>query len=409
MHVLIVGGGLGGLSLAQSLRKQGVSFEVFERDADENARFQGWAIALHSIINDLVASYSSDMPDLKASVNHLLPLNLPAQIAMYLPGKTDRIGFQDSEKMRIIRAERQRLRNWMAHNIPVQWGKHVTRIEHNDDGVSVFFKDGTSAKGDVLVAADGINSVVREHLLQRPAADLLKVVPMATVVGGLSLSGEAFKRQLALGHSGYMCIRPDLGFIAFVGLHYVRPDGLSGRYYWNFMTTDNDVANPNHWLQKASQQEKKDHVLKAIAKMPPHLREIFESTPVEEIQEKMHVWRDLELDVESVPAGRVILMGDSAHAMTPFRGEGGYHTLIDTMLLGKVLGELDSEGNSKDNAAVKQAVAKYNEEMLKRGRQAVQDSRSLHQSAQRVGPDGKPLVVEMMPLPDVEIVLGNGA
>lgn len=48
MHVLIVGGGLGGLSLAQNLRKQGISFEIFERDADENARFQGWAIALHS-------------------------------------------------------------------------------------------------------------------------------------------------------------------------------------------------------------------------------------------------------------------------------------------------------------------------------------------------------------------------
>lgn len=48
MHVLIVGGGLGGLSLAQSLRKQGISFEVFERDADASARFQGWAIGLHT-------------------------------------------------------------------------------------------------------------------------------------------------------------------------------------------------------------------------------------------------------------------------------------------------------------------------------------------------------------------------
>jgi len=50
MHVLIIGAGLGGLSLAQSLQKQGISFEIFERDADENARFQGWAIALHSYV-----------------------------------------------------------------------------------------------------------------------------------------------------------------------------------------------------------------------------------------------------------------------------------------------------------------------------------------------------------------------
>ena len=48
MHVIIVGAGIGGLVLAQSLRKQGISFEVFERDVDRNARFQGWAIVIHT-------------------------------------------------------------------------------------------------------------------------------------------------------------------------------------------------------------------------------------------------------------------------------------------------------------------------------------------------------------------------
>lgn len=50
MHVLIVGAGLGGLTLAQTLRKQGISYEIFERDEDENGRFQGWAIALHTSV-----------------------------------------------------------------------------------------------------------------------------------------------------------------------------------------------------------------------------------------------------------------------------------------------------------------------------------------------------------------------
>jgi 2-polyprenyl-6-methoxyphenol hydroxylase-like FAD-dependent oxidoreductase len=249
--------------------------------------------------------------------------------------------------------------------------------------------------------------LVRQHLLGRPASDLLKVVPLATVVGQLELSGEAFKRQLSLGHSGYMLIRPDLGFIGFAGLHYVHPDGHSARYYWNFMQTDPDVAKPDHWLQLASQQEKLDHVLKCIKGLSPKFREIFEITRAEHIRQETHVWRDLELESLGLPAGRVILMGDAAHAMTPFRGEGGYHTLIDTLVLSETLGELASAGKFKEIANVQEAVAAYNSEMLKRAGRAVRDSRNLHADAQRFGPDGKPLVLEMVPLADVKIVLGR--
>jgi 2-polyprenyl-6-methoxyphenol hydroxylase-like FAD-dependent oxidoreductase len=45
-HVLILGAGLGGLLLAQALTKQGISFEIYERDESLNARFQGYALAI---------------------------------------------------------------------------------------------------------------------------------------------------------------------------------------------------------------------------------------------------------------------------------------------------------------------------------------------------------------------------
>ncbi len=45
-HALIIGAGIGGLFLAQFLRKRGVSFEIFERDASASARESGWAIGL---------------------------------------------------------------------------------------------------------------------------------------------------------------------------------------------------------------------------------------------------------------------------------------------------------------------------------------------------------------------------
>ncbi|PLN77494.1 FAD/NAD(P)-binding domain-containing protein [Aspergillus taichungensis] len=401
MHVLIVGGGLGGLSLAQCLRKQGISFEIFERDESAHSRFQGWAIAIHSIIDQITASFPSDMPNLKEATNHLAPLDLPAQIGLYYPNREGRLGVQDSPELPIIRAERRRLREWLSTNLPIQWGKRVAKIEHNDDGVCVFFEDGTSAKGDVLVGADGIKSVVREHLIQRPSDEVLKLVPLAAIVGEVDMSGEAFKRQLALGHSAYIYISPDLGFWNFGGLHHVNADGVSGRHYWMYMEPDANVAEPDHWLQKASQAEKHEYVMQKVSKLPLKFREIFESTPASGIKPEPHIWRDLEL--ESLPAGRVILMGDAAHAMTPFRGEGGYHTFIDALQLSKILGKVDSS----DLGALKSAVAEYNEEMLERGVEAVRNSRN--EQGARKAQDKKSKVVsalqEAKPIPESEIVL----
>ena len=50
LKVLIIGAGLGGLVLAQCLRKQGVAFEIFERDDSASARGQGYAIGLYRYV-----------------------------------------------------------------------------------------------------------------------------------------------------------------------------------------------------------------------------------------------------------------------------------------------------------------------------------------------------------------------
>ncbi len=233
-----------------------------------------------------------------------------------------------------------------------------------------------------------LGRLVREHLLQRPASDVLKLVPLAAIVGELTLTGEAFKRQLGLGHSAYMFASPELGFWNFGGLHHALPDGISGRHYWMFMWPDPHVADPDHWLQTANQQEKLEHVMKSVATMPPKFREIFELTPVSGIKAKPHIWRDIELN--SLPAARVVLMGDAAHAMTPFRGEGGFHTFIDALKLSKVLGRVEG----KDTVAMKAAIAEYNAEMLERGSEAVRNSRNEHPSR-----------IKAKPLPEEEIVL----
>lgn len=313
---------------------------------------------------------------------------------------------QDSPQFRMIRSERSKLRDWLLNKIPVQWNKKVIRVEQDDEVARVFFDDGSVATGDLIIGADGASSQVRESLLQTSNSNLLNVVPLSAIVGEVTLFGDAFKRQLSLGHSAYNLINPELGFIGFVGLHQAATDGASGRFYWMFMQPDEDITKPGHWLQAASQQEKLDHVLKTVEPLAPELKEIFALTPVEGVRQDLHVWKDFEL--ENLPASRIILVGDSAHAMTPSGGVGAFHTMIDAIKLTNTLVSLSKEGKVSDIAAVKSAVAEYNGEMLKRGSAAVRTSRASYEEAKRRAETKEHFIAGLRPLPVVkpeEIVL----
>jgi len=352
------------------------------------------------------------MPDVKEATDHLAPLKLKHQFTYYYGNRQDRWGFEEAPGQPFIRAERRRLRQWLLTNVPVQWDKKVERVEHSDSGVAVYFSDGTSARGDILVGADGVHSPVRQHLLQKPASELLREVPLTAIVGELDLEGDAFRRQLELGHSAYNLINPELGFIGFVGLHYANPDGQSGRFYWMFMQPRELAigSEEQHWLQTASQEEKLAHVLETTSKLTnPRLREIFELTPASGIRKEAHVWRDLELDPASLPSGRVALLGDAAHAMTPSKGEGAFHAFIDAMKLSVVLDELSREGGYKEVETVKKAVGAYHTEMLARGGNAVRSSRESYQEAKRRAETGEHFIAGgiMKPIPEEPVVLAD--
>ncbi|KAI0816584.1 FAD/NAD(P)-binding domain-containing protein [Xylaria sp. FL0064] len=386
-HIIIIGAGLAGLTLAQCLRKQGASFEIFDSDNDLTTR-HGYAIGVHSITEELVSAIPSDMPPLRESADHLVPLKLEPQICFY-GREGPRIGVQNSPDTPCLRLNRLLFRKWLSTNIPIQFGKKLQSVEEGATGVTVYFEDGTSGSGDMLIGADGVNSKVREHILRRPNAEVLNPIKLACIWGETTLSGEAMERQLSLGHSAYSITSKSLDYAIFSGLNKVNED-FSGDYYWYICWDDEDADKPDHWIQHATKPAKLDHILKMTESLKPGLREIFLLTSAEKIVSGMPVFRDAI--IPSLPnTGRVTVLGDAVHPMTPcefrsggigtvhrrltapiVRGEGGMHAIQDALNLGKVM---ESFRNSYPNVP-RHALESYHQEMLERGHRAVKLSRN---------------------------------
>jgi 2-polyprenyl-6-methoxyphenol hydroxylase-like FAD-dependent oxidoreductase len=170
LHVLIAGGGLSGLALAQGLIKDGHTCEVFERDADDSRKIGyylhmnadgGEALrrCLPADLFELYAETSRRTYDRRESIvldDQLRELSSQPHLGPPNEGERPHTGVHRRTLRSILRA---RLGDSFHP------GHAVTGYKETPDGVSVTLADGTTAEGDVLVGADGIRSAVRRQRL----------------------------------------------------------------------------------------------------------------------------------------------------------------------------------------------------------------------------------------------------
>ena len=170
-HVMIIGGGLGGLWLAQGLKKAGISVAVYERDQTRNERLQGYRIHIEAMgnraLHDCLPAhlFEAYLKTTGSAGKGLLmsdeQLNHLVEFAANSASQTDPLEAPRS-------ASRITLRQVLLAELDeiVHFNKAYSHYQENPDGsVTAFFEDGTSAAGDLLVAADGGNSRVRQQFL----------------------------------------------------------------------------------------------------------------------------------------------------------------------------------------------------------------------------------------------------
>jgi 2-polyprenyl-6-methoxyphenol hydroxylase-like FAD-dependent oxidoreductase len=310
-RILIVGGGIAGLALATALQRQSFTAELVERSGAWPA--VGAGIALHA-----------------NGGRTLRALGLGATIEQ-ASARFSRWGFFDQRGERlcetnlddlwgavgpctgITRVRLQQILLSGAGATPYRLGVTVTAIRQDEDRVTVDFDDGSSGEYDLVEGADGVYSTARALAVDNAVPEYAIIMAWRSVVpirpGGLA------ELMILLGEDSFFGLVPvgdgqTYGFGAIVGARF--HDELSGRLE-RFRQRFESFGGPVSAYLAALESDEQLHV-----------------GPIEWVEPKR--WRN----------GRILLIGDAAHAATPHMGEGGSMALEDAFVLAEELRAADT-------------------------------------------------------------------
>jgi 2-polyprenyl-6-methoxyphenol hydroxylase-like FAD-dependent oxidoreductase len=391
-RVVIIGAGLGGLCLAQGLRKAGIDVAVYERDPTASARAQGYRISVDvrgtSALRECLPSalyalfeatcgqpstggstFATEGPTLKELHTFRFPQGPTAGLAM-VGRAVDRLTLRETLLAGLDDA--------------VQFGKEFTRYELlPGSAVRAHFADGTEVSGDLLVAADGVGSRVRQQHL--PEATLIDTG--IRWLGGRTLLDSGLRGLLPAALSDRALWVNDRGIQVFLAsvLFQQAPDQVAAVLWPGLRFTDNEDFLMWALVGQKDQLVRSDRELAAASEPQLH-RLAVEATAgghhlIKAIVEAATPDRSFFLSIRTVrqvgrwQSSRVTYLGDAIHA-GPVNGTGANSALQDAALL---CWHLAAEGGKREG--LDHAIRNYEVEMLERVRATLAGMRAAQTNA----------------------------
>lgn len=348
--IAIVGGGPGGLTLARLLQQSDAQVTVYERDQSRNARVQGSALDLHED-SGLAALEAAGLID-AFWANHRPDLD-----RLRLTDADGRILHDHLRRMsgagKRPEIERGPLREILLDSLQpgtVQWDCKLESAEMKGDQVLLRFAGGHSALADIAIGGDGANSRLRELVTSiKPeyagVALVEALVPTAKqtipglwkLLGGSALIALGGERTIGMG------TKPDGSVLVYAGLKTHDDTGRQG------IEEASSPAQRVAWFQAN---------FKGWSELwAPLFKEAVSM-----------VWRPLFVCPSNQywePKSNVTLIGDAAHVMPPYAGEGVNMAMLDALVLSRLLLSEESPAS---------AIAAYEKEMFARMRQMTADT-----------------------------------
>ncbi|CFB62968.1 FAD-dependent oxidoreductase [Pandoraea apista] len=414
LHVNIIGAGLGGLCLAQGLRRAGIPFDVYERDDAPDARFQGYRLRIDAdgldALTQCLPGAQVERVRQRAAVartggrfvtpqledaNVVLPpswhdAHTDTGLAVHrgdgptaAPAPARRTPAPEGIPGDIS-LHRQTLREILLDGIldRVHFGKSFSRTTSTDDGRRIaHFDDGSSSAPGLIVAADGSHSRVREYVLPGMAPRdtgnvcCYGLTPLSTALLVLmDKHGEATVME------GSTVVFAD-GFAVVIEAMLFRrqpdddasstpiaPDRMplspvSDYLYWAFIGPSKTLLGTSHANTERSGPVPLARIEALTNAWHPHLRSLFSNAVPDTIRTMpvRSTTSPLPWQVDGVTG-----LGDAVHTMSPAGGLGANTALRDAAQLADHLRAV-----AQGRRALPQAIAAYERDMCERAREAV--------------------------------------
>jgi len=205
----------------------------------------------------------------------------------------------------------------------VHLDKKLVGLEQRGGLVTLAFADGTRATADAVIGADGVHSVVRDIIIGPDEPIHKGRIAYRAIFSSALLDGKD------IGPSRTKWWGPDRHIV----IYYTN----SARSELYFVTS---VPEPADWVTRESWSAKGDvkELRAAYEGFHPDVRSVLEACP------DCHKWAILER--EPLPRwsdGRVVLLGDACHAMTPYMAQGGATAIEDAAILARCLDEVGGD------------------------------------------------------------------
>ena len=345
----VIGGGIGGLTLAIALRQKGFDVTVYESASQWKPLGAGLGLAGNAIKAFREIGLDKEVLAVSQVLQKVVIKDATGDSLM----ETDSLKISErygvTNNFAIHRAD---LHSVLIRHLPAEsvvLNKQLAGLEQSADDVVLTFRDGTNDRVDFVVAADGIHSTVRNHFMPGVAPRYAGYTAWRAIVDDLPGNFDSSVTSESWGRGARFGIVPLTG----------------NRVYWFA------CVNARHNDEIMRSLTGKD-LLTWFGSFHHPIPELLKRT-------KNVIWNDI-IDLpplERFAFGNVVLMGDAAHATTPNMGQGACMAIEDAVVLANCV-----EANS-DTA---EAFITFQEKRIGRTSKIVRDSWQLGKVAQLDNP-----------------------